>query len=178
MQPIRALREVFNRPAYAASALSVALLSAALLAWSGQIVTVFPEGGIFVDAGVLTIVGLGLAALLLGVTFPLHWYAWRRSRRAATAGGIGALGAVFSVGSLSCCAPLLVPAVLSLLGFSGTSLLALNLRLHQLRLPLTLLAIGFLLVSLWIGLRNVTLSCRIAPIRRVDEDRGPHLPAA
>lgn len=178
MQPIHALREVFNRPAYAASAVTVALLSAALLAWSGQIVTVFPEGGIFVDAGVLTIVGLGLAALLLGVTFPLHWYAWRRSRRAATAGGIGALGAVFSVGSLSCCAPLLVPAVLSLLGFSGTSLLALNLQLHQLRLPLTLVAIGFLLVSLWIGLRNVTLSCRIAPIRRLDEHRGPNLPAA
>ncbi len=178
MQPVHALREVFNRPAYTASAVAVALLSAALLAWSGQVVTVFPEGGIFVDAGALTIVGLGLTALLLGVTLPLHWYAWRRSRRAAAAGGIGALGAVFSVGSLSCCAPLLVPAMLSLLGFSGTSLLALNLRLHQLRPPLTLLAIGLLLVSLWIGLRNVTLSCRIAPIRRLDKDRGPNLPAA
>ena len=178
MQPIQALRVVFGRPAYAASAVTVALLSAALLAWTGQVVTVFPEGGIFVDAGVLTIVGLGLAALLLGVTFPLHWYAWRRSRRAAAAGGVGALGAVFSVGSFSCCAPLLIPGVLSLLGFSGSSLLALNLRLHQLRLPLTLLAIAFLLLSLWIGLRNVAFSCQLAPIRRHDEDRGPHLPAA
>jgi hypothetical protein len=177
MQPIHTLREVFGRPAYAASAVAIALLSAALLAWSGQVVTVFPEGGVFVDADVLTITGLGLAALLLGVTFPLHWYAWRRSRRAARAGGIGALGAVFSVGSLSCCAPLLVPGALSLLGFSGSSLLALNLRLHQLRLPLTLLAIAFLVLSVWIGLRDVAFSCRLAPSRRLDEDRGPHLPA-
>jgi len=178
MQPVHALGEVFNRPAYTASAVAVALLSAALLAWSGQVVTVFPEGGIFVDAGAFTLVGLGLAALLLGVTLPLHWYAWRRSRRAAAAGGIGALGAVFSVGSLSCCAPLLVPGVLSLFGFSGSSLLALNLRLHQLRLPLSLLAIDFLLLSLWIGLRNVAFICRLPPIRRLDEDRGPHFPAA
>ena len=177
-QLVHALREVFGRPAYGAAAIMVALLSAALLAWSGQVVTVFPEGGIFVDAGVLTLVGLGLAALLLGLTFPLHWYAWRRSRRAAKAGGIGALGALFSVGSLSCCAPLLVPGGLSLLGVSGSSLLAFNLRLHQLRLPLTLLAIAFLLLSLWIGLRNVAFSCRLAPIRGIDEDRGPHLPAA
>jgi len=178
MQPVYALREVFGRPAYTAAAVAVALLSAVLLAWSGQLVTVFPEGGIFVDAGALTLAGLGLAALLLGLTFPLHWYAWRRSRRAAAAGSIGGLGAVFSLGSLSCCAPLLIPGVLSLIGFSGTSLLALNLRLHQLRLPLTLLAIAFLLVSLWIGLRNVTLSCRLAPIGRRHEDRGPHIPAA
>lgn len=31
----------------------------------------------------------------------------------------------------------LLPGILSLLGFSGSSLLALNLHLHRLRLPLT-----------------------------------------
>jgi len=72
----------------------------------------------------------------------------------------------------------LIPGVLSRLGFSASSLLALNLRLHKPRLPLTLLVIAFLLLSLWIVLRDVAFSCQLAPIRRLDEDRGPHLPAA
>jgi len=75
------------------------------------------------------------------------------------------VGAVFTVGSLSCCAPLLVPGVLSLVGFSGASLLVLNLRLYQLRVPLTVIAIVFLLASLGMGLQQVTRSCRIAPNR-------------
>lgn len=51
--------------------------------------------------------------------------------------------------------------MLSLFGFSGTTLLALNLRLHQLRLPLTALALAFLLVSLAIGVRNVRQTCLV-----------------
>jgi uncharacterized integral membrane protein len=57
-----------------------------------------------------------------------------------------------------------------LLGFSGTSLLALNLRLHQFRLPLTLVALAFLVLSLVIGMANVTRSCQLP--------RGRTLPAA
>lgn len=176
--PILALREVFSRPRYIASAVVIALVSAVLLAVSGQVVTVFPEGGLFIDAGVITLIGLGLAAVLLGLTIPLHWYAWRRARRSSAAGGIGALGAVFSVGSLSCCAPLLLPGVLSLVGFSGANLLALNLRLHQLRVLLTVVAIGFLLASLGMALQQVTRSCRLPPIRTHAEDPGPRVPAA
>ncbi len=134
---------------------------ATLLAWSSQIVTVFPQGGLFLDVDAVTLVAIALAAGLMGLTLTLHWYTWRRARAVAPASGIGVVGTLLSVGSLSCCAPLLLPALLSLLGFSGSTLLAFNLRLHQLRLPLTALAIAFLLVSLWIGLRNVTRSCRI-----------------
>jgi hypothetical protein len=154
--------EVYRQRRYPAAAIAGAAAMAVLLAWSGQIVTLFPQGGLFLEADALTLVGVALAAGLVGVTIPLHWYAWRRARAVAPASGIGLVGTLFSAGSLSCCAPLLLPGVLSLLGFSRSTLLALNVRLHQLRLALTALAIAFLLVSLWIGLRNVTRSCRIS----------------
>ena len=133
---------------------------AILLVWSSQIVTVFPQGGLFLDVDALTLSSMALAAVLMGITLPLHWFAWRRTRVVAPASGLGVVGTLFSVGSLSCCAPLLLPRVFSLLGFSGSTLLAFNVRVHQLRLPLMALAIAFLLVSLWIGLRSVTRSCR------------------
>ncbi len=167
MSPGPALREVYRRPGYVSAAVLIALVSAALLAWSGQIITVFPQGGLFIEADRWTVVGVTGAALLLGLTIPLHWFAWRRSAGAAAAQGIGALGALFSIGSLSCCAPLLLPGVLGLFGFSGTSLLALNLRLHQFRLPLTLVALAFLVLSLLMGLANVTRSCSLPARRRV-----------
>ena len=154
--------EVYRQRTYQLAAIIGAAAMAILLAWSSQIVTIFPQGGIFLDVDALTLGGIALAAILMGITLPLHWFAWRRARVVAPASGLGLVGTLFSVGSLSCCAPLVLPGVLSLLGFSGTTLLAFNLRLHQLRLPLTALAIAFLLVSLWIGIRNVTSSCRIA----------------
>ncbi len=154
--------EVYRQRTYQLAAVIGAAGMAILLGWSSQIVTVFPQGGIFLDVDALTLVSMALAAGLMGITLPLHWFAWRRTRVIAPASGLGLVGTLFSVGSLSCCAPLLLPGVLSLLGFSGSALLAFNLRLHQLRVPLTALAIAFLLVSLWIGLRNVTRSCRIA----------------
>ncbi len=154
--------EVYRQRTYQLAAIIAAAGMAMLLVWSSQIVTVFPQGGLFLDVDILTLVSIALAAGLMGITLPLHWFAWRRARVVAPASGLGLVGTLFSVGSLSCCAPLLLPGVLSLLGFSGSTLLALNVRLHQLRVPLTALAIAFLLVSLWIGLRNVTRSCRIS----------------
>jgi hypothetical protein len=153
--------EVYRQRTYQLAAIISAVAMVILLAWSSQIVTVFPQGGLFLDVDALTLVSIALAASLLGITLPLHWFVWRRARVVAPASGLGVVATLFSLGSLSCCAPLLLPGLLSLLGFSGSSLLAFNVRLHQLRLPLITLAIGFLLVSLWIGLRNVTHSCRI-----------------
>ena len=167
MRPGPALREVYHRPGYLAAAVILALVSATLLAWSGQVVTVFPQGGVFIDADIWTVLGLLGAAVLLGVTLPLHWFAWRRSAGTAAAQGMGVLGTVFSVGSLSCCAPLLVPSLLSLLGFSGASLLSLNLRLHQFRLPLTLTALAFLAVSFAMGVANVNRACTLPRRRRI-----------
>jgi len=152
--------EVYRQRTYQLAGIIGVAGMAILLVWSSQIVTVFPQGGLFLDVDAVTLASIALAASLMGITLPLHWFAWRRTRVVAPASGLGVVGTLFSVGSLSCCAPLLLPGVLSLLGFSGSTLLAFNVRVHQLRLPLMALAIAFLLVSLWIGLRNVTRSCR------------------
>ncbi len=156
-----AIAEVFRAWGYRAAGGLIMLSTAVVLAWTGQVVLVFPEGGVFVNADGWTLMALAGASVLLGVTVPLHWYAWRRAQGTASAQGMGALGALFSVGALSCCAPLLLPGLLSLVGFSGTTLLSLNLRLHQWRLPLTLAALAFLLLSLWMGQRNVARSCAL-----------------
>lgn len=178
IQARRAFYEVYRRPAYTVAAVFSMLVAAALLAWGAQVIAVFPEGGLYLNTGPVTVFGLIAAAALLGLTVPLHVFGWRRASRAAAASqGVGVLGAIFGIGSLSCCAPLLLPGLLSLIGFSGSTLLALNLRLHQLRVPLTVLAIAFLLVSLWMALRNVAAVCRIA-VHRPASGAGSGVPAA
>jgi len=160
---------VFSRPAYLAAGVAITLASALLLAWSGEALTVFPEG-LYLSADPLALGGLVLASILLGLSIPLHWFAWRRAAQTAAAQGVGALGALLSLGSLSCCAPLLLPGILGLVGFSGTSLLAVNLRLHEFRLALTAIAIAFLGFSFLMATRTVARACRL-PGRTVAGER-------
>lgn len=158
---VTALRSVFRQPGYVIAALLIAAVIAALLVWSSAIVTVYPTGGVFIDADALTLTTIAVTSLLLGASLPLHWYAWRRSVGSARARGIGGLAALLSIGSLSCCAPLLIPGVLSLVGVSGTSILSMTLRLHSWRLPLSLAALLLLFLNLATGLRGVNRACRL-----------------
>src|SRR5260370_20981976 len=91
--------EVYCQRTYKLAAIVGAAGMATLLVWSSQIVAVFPQGGIFLDVHALTLVSIALAAALMGVTLPLHWYAWRRSRVLAPASGLGPVGTLFSVPS-------------------------------------------------------------------------------
>ena len=97
--------EVYRQRTYQLAAIIGAAGMAILLVWSSQIVTVFPQGGLFLDVDALTLSSMALAAVLMGITLPLHWFAWRRTRVVAPASGLGVVGTLFSVGSLSCCAP-------------------------------------------------------------------------
>ena len=163
MALVAALRLVYGDRRYLAAAFLAALAGVAVLAWSSQVITYFPQGGFFLDVDAITGAGLLLTSLMIGMTYPLHWFAWRRAQHSAASQGVGFLGALLGVGSMSCCAPLLLPGLLGVAGFSGSSLLSLNIRLHQLRLPLVALAVFFLAVSLWAGTRNVTRACRLSP---------------
>ena len=154
-----ALCEVYRRIPYVVAALMITLAVMSFLVWSANIITVFPTGGLFINADLFTVVAVVATALLLGLSIPLHWYAWRRAVASARGRGISALAALFSVGALSCCAPLLLPGVLSIIGVSGTTILSLNLRLHQYRLPLLALAVALLIVSLGTGARGVVRAC-------------------
>src|SRR4029077_531215 len=92
----------------------------------------------------LTIV---ILALLFGLLLPLQVAAVLKARSAAgTAGGV--LGTAFGVLSMSCCAPLILPALLSFIGFSGMTLLQVNVTVHEWATPLTIASIGFMLLAI------------------------------
>lgn len=156
-----AARTVYRRPAYLTAAGLIGVATGAFLVWSSAIVSVFPTGGVFIDADVLTIATIVITSLLMGASLPLHWFAWRRAVGSARSRGLGGLAALLSIGSLSCCAPLLIPGLLSLAGVSGTSILTITMHLHAWRLPLFLAALVLLAASLLTGLRGVTRACRL-----------------
>ena len=60
-----------------------------------------------------------------------------------------------------CCAPLLAPALLSFVGFSGSTLLNVNTTLHELSTPLTLASLALLLLSIGLVSHTVAAACRI-----------------
>lgn len=162
---VTALRSVFRQPGYVIAALSIAAAIGALLVWSSAIITVYRTGGVFIDADLLTLATIVLTSMLLAVSLPLHWYAWRRSVGSARARGTGGLAALLSVSSLSCCAPLLIPGVLSLVGVSATSVLSITVHLHAWRLPLFALALLLLAVNLATAFRGAGQACRLPSSR-------------
>jgi hypothetical protein len=65
------------------------------------------------------------------------------------------------IATMSCCTPLLLPAALSFVGFSGTQLLFLNMTIRQYVLPLSIMSIGLLALSLLMVSRSVVAACRL-----------------
>lgn len=119
----------------------------------------FPQGP-FIELNPIRIGTLVVLVLLSGLVVPMQWYALKQARslKAGTAG----IGGIFAgMATMSCCAPLLLPALLSFLGFSGTQLLFLNITVRQYILPLSLFSIGLLALSLYMASRSVAPLCRI-----------------
>lgn len=138
-----------------------------LLIWSGGFLVYYPSSGWDFYASTQetgTIVVLGV---LFGMLLPLQVAAIAKARSAAgTTGGV--LGTVFGVLSMSCCAPLMLPALLSFVGFSGMTLLQVNVTVHQWTTPLTIGSIGFMLLAIYLVSRTDHRSLR-APAACVNE---------
>ncbi|MGH2409467.1 MAG: hypothetical protein ACRDGS_03755, partial [Chloroflexota bacterium] len=100
---------------------------------------------------------------LMGVVLPLQVFALRRAAWGIRQGGAGVVGFIAGLGSLSCCSPLILPAILSFAGFSGTSLLTMNYTLYRYFMPLAVLSMAFLLLSLLFAARDVTRACQRMP---------------
>jgi hypothetical protein len=160
-----ALRLVFGQRGYLLGALVTAVLTAALYAWAGQIVTWYPDGTTYVDTEPTHLGALVVLSLLMGLVLPTQVYALRRAAWGIRQGGSGLVGFVTGFSSLTCCSPLLVPAVLSFAGFSGSSLLTLNTTLFRYFAPLAGLSAAFLLLSLLLAARDITRVCALAPSR-------------
>jgi len=158
-----ALRTGFRRPwAYPLAAFGAAAMWL-LLAWSGDLIQDYPSGWEF-HAAPQQFWALVLLAVLFGLLLPLEAAALSRARSVAGLAGASS-GVVFGLLSMSCCAPLIIPAILSFVGFSGTAILGFNTAISAYETPLTLAAIALMLLSLGLVSRTLTTACKLPASR-------------
>lgn len=123
-------------------------------------ITFFPTGPYieFVPTRILTLAAL---TILAGITLPVQIHALKKAKAGLKEGASGVGGILAGMATMSCCAPLLLPAVLSFVGFSGTQLLFLNIAARRYALYLSLVSIVLLGMSLFMASRSVNAVCQI-----------------
>jgi hypothetical protein len=149
---------------YPRYALPVALLGGVamlvLLVWSGGFLVFYASYGWDFYATPQETATILILALLFGLLLPLQVAAVAKARSAAATTG-GVLGTVFGVLSMSCCAPLILPAFLSFVGFSGMTLLQVNVAVHDWATPLTIASICFMLLAIVLVSRTISAACAL-----------------
>ncbi len=160
-----AVRLVFCSPGYVA--LGIVSFAAMLLLylWSSQVITVTPIGLAFLIEPLFIVAAFVLASLF-GLLVPLQVYAFRLAAASVKETGGTVVGLLLGTASMSCCAPLLLPPLLSLVGFSGTALLSFNSAVSRFWLPLATLSAIFLLYSLVSVVHSLETKCRVDPHSR------------
>ncbi len=132
---------------------------AVLLLWSSGLLVHYRTGWELL-ASRSELATMGVLAALFGLLVPLQLAAVTRARSAiGTAGGLA--GTVAGILSVSCCAPLLIPALLSFVGFSGTALVRFNAAVSDLAAPLTVASIVLMLGSIALVSHTITAACRV-----------------
>ena len=96
---------------------------------------------------------------LFGFELPLLVYAARLAVATASQTGGSALGAIIGTASMTCCAPVILPSILSFLGFSGTTILSVNLTLNRFWLPLAVAGVILLAYSLLSVIQSLEMAC-------------------
>jgi hypothetical protein len=163
-----ALAIAFERPWAYLVALGAGAGMALLLLWSSGLLVHYRTGWELL-ASPPELATMGLLATLFGLLVPLQLAALTKARSAVgTVGGLA--GTVTGILSVSCCAPLLIPTLLSFVGFSGTALLRFNAAVSSLAIPLTVGSVALMLGSVVLVSHTITTACRI-PLPRAD--RGP-----
>jgi len=170
MTPYRsAVADVFRDPFNLALGVVAAIASVVLLGWAGQIVVRVPIGGLYWDLQPPRLAAIAAISLGFGIVVPLQAAALRQLRAGARArAGAGlAVSSLTGLAAVSCCSPLLVPAVVGLVGASGTTALSVNLAVHRWFLPLSLVSIGLLALSGLLAIRGLVRGCAVAPVERL-----------
>ncbi len=165
-----ALPLVYRKPWNVLLGLTAFVTMAVFYLWSSQVLIISRHGVELLIQPQFVAVGL-IMALLFGLLVPVLVYAARLAAASATQTGGTALGAVLGSMSMTCCAPVLLPALLSLLGFSGTTILGLNEALNRFWLPLATAGIILLIYSLVSVVHSLDLVCTINP-RASSASRG------
>ena len=160
-----AIKIVFAERKYLVIGVVTASGFAALFIFGTGFVAFFPQSTyIELDkAGVIRLATLVILVILAGLVLPMQIYALKKAK-AVMGSSKGTTVSSFIVGlsTMSCCAPFLLPALLSFIGFSGVQILTLNITIRQYLVPLSALSIGLLLVSLFMVARSiVTNTCKV-----------------
>lgn len=155
-----ALHLVYRQPRYLLAALLLFPIMAIFYAWAGQVLDFGSRGpSLLIEPDVIA--AIVVLAALFAVSLPLQIFAFRLAVAGARQAGGTVLGALVGTVSMSCCAPVLLPALLSLLGFSGTAILSVNVTVHRYFVPLAMVAIALLGYSLLATAASLGRTCTV-----------------
>ena len=157
-----AIRLVFGQRSYAAAAALLFPIVFIFYVWAGQVLIIGRQGlSILLEPDV--IMAAAVLAALFVLSLPLQIYAVRLALVGARQPGSTVLGLVVGSVSMSCCTPVILPAVLSLIGLSGTTILSINLAVHRYFVPLALLGALLLTYSVISTGASLAQTCVLEP---------------
>jgi hypothetical protein len=149
-----------RRSAYVLAA-ACGLAMFGLLVWNTGGLNYYPASGWEFFATPTELASMLALSVLFGVLVPLQVAALTKARNALGAAG-GVAGTAMAVAGVSCCAPLLLPAVLSFIGFSGTTLLGFNASIRAFGPLLILASLVLMLASIGLVSRTITAACKLS----------------
>jgi hypothetical protein len=155
-----ALRLVYGKTMSWATATFAFTGMTVLLLWSSQVLS-FRGRSVQVFVQTNFIIAAVLIAALFAILLPMQMFAIRLAAVSARQTGGTLLGALTGTASMSCCAPVILPSILSVLGFSGTTILSFNLTVERYWLPLATGSIILLSYSLVSVARSLELECSL-----------------
>jgi hypothetical protein len=151
----------FARPWAYVLAVGAAVLMALLLVWGSGLLAHYPTGWVVI-ADPEEMATIAILSVLFGMLVPLEVAAMTRARSLVGVAG-GLAGTVTGILSVSCCAPLLIPTLLSFVGFSGTALVMFNVAVRDYLGPLAVLSFVLMALSIVLVARTVTAVCKVSP---------------
>lgn len=154
------LRLVFRSPWNVPLGSTAFVTMAVFYLWSRQVLIMSRQGIAVLVQTRFVVAGL-IMALSCGLVVPVLAYAARVAAASSTQTGGTSLGAVPGTMFMACCAPVIMPVLLSLLQFSGTATLGLNETLNRFWLPLAIVGAVLLIYSLVSVVRSFELVCTV-----------------
>jgi hypothetical protein len=155
-----AIRLVFRNPWNAVLFAVTFMAMSVFYLWSSQVLTIDARGISIVMEPLFAAAAL-VVAFLFALVLPLEIHAFRLAIAGAAQAGSTVLGALLGTASMTCCAPVVLPSILSLLGVSGANILSVNLILNRFWLPLATLSIVLLSFTLISVAHSLTFECRL-----------------
>lgn len=147
-----------HRRAYLLALLS-AIGLALLLVWGSGLLAHYPTGWVVVadPEEAATVAAL---SILFGMLVPLEVAALTKARSVVGVAG-GLAGTVTGILSVSCCAPLLIPTLLSFVGFTGTALVTFNITVRDYLEELAVLSLVLMAASVALVSRTIAAVCKV-----------------